>query len=181
MLYCPKCQMLSTDSETCPSCGGKRLREPQAEDPVLLITADETKTEMIEAVFEDNNLPYEERISGLGGPPSVIFGKSTNTNKNIFVSYGELEAATALLNGIGILDSSDMPEQGLGEKENRDRDNISTNDENDGEHSPEELSSRKRTFLRIVSVILFILAVWGVVTVSDYAANGLKGFFSNMK
>ncbi len=163
MLYCPKCQMLSTDSETCPSCGGKRLREPQAEDPVLLITADETKTEMIEAVFEDNNLPYEERISGLGGPPSVIFGKSTNTNKNIFVSYGELEAATALLNGIGILDSSDMPEQGLGEQD------------------PEELSSRKRTFLRIVSVILFILAVWGVVTVSDYAANGLKEFFSNMK
>lgn len=174
MLYCPKCQVLSPDGEICPSCGGKKLREPKAEDPTLLITADEMKTEMIEAAFEDHNLPYEERICGLGGPPSVIFGKNTNTNKNIFVPYAELEAAEALLNGIGILDTSDIPEEEFEQEE-------SEEEENGGEQNSEELTPRKRTILRIVSVILFILAVWGVVAVSDYAANALKGFLSNMK
>ncbi len=168
MLYCPKCQVLSPDGESCPSCGGKKLREAKAEDPTLLITADEIKAEMIEAVFEDNSLPYEERICGLGGPPSVIFGKSSNTNKNIFVPYGELEAAESLLNGIGILDFSDIPEQEI-EKE-----------EIDDEQNPEELSQTKRTIFRIAAVILFIFAIWGVVAVSDYAANALKAFLSNI-
>ena len=38
MLYCPKCQVLTND-KTCPSCGGKKLRVPEPEDPALLITA----------------------------------------------------------------------------------------------------------------------------------------------
>lgn len=171
MLYCPKCQLLCLDSEACPSCGTKKLREPEPDDPVLLLTADEIKTEMIEAVFEENNQLYEERVCGLGGPPSVVFGKNANTNYNIFVPFGELESAQTLLHGIGILDTSDKPE-----------DTVMTEEEEDTEtEEPEELSSGKRTIFRILSVILFILAVWGVVAVSDYAANALKAFFSSIK
>lgn len=169
MLYCPKCQLLSPDSETCPSCGAKKLREPKPEDPVLLLTADEIKTEMIEAVFEDNNQVYEERICGLGGPPSIVFGKNAMTNKNIYVPYCDLEAAQTLLNGIGILDAADVPNQNLVEEETG------------GEEDVEELGAGKRTFFRILSVVLFILAVWGIVTISDYAANALKAFLSGLK
>ncbi len=170
MLYCPRCQVLSSDGEPCPSCGGKKLREPAAEDPVLLMTADEIKAEMIEAVFADHGLPFEERICGLGGPPSVLIGKSiyTYTNKNIFVPYGELETARALVNGIGILDAADKAEL------------QQETEQNNEEADDEKLSPRKRLILRIVSVVLFILAVWGVVAVSDYAANALKALLSNL-
>ena len=168
MLYCPKCQVLSSDGKTCPSCGGKKLREPAAEDPVLLVTTDETKAEMIEAVFSDHSLPFEERICGLGGPPPVIVGKSMYTNKNLFVPYGELETALALVNGVGILDAPDLQEQ------------TKPEGQDDGEEETEKFNSRKRLIFRIASVVLFIFAVWGVVTVSDYAANALKELLSNI-
>ncbi len=159
MYYCPKCQVISYD-KTCPSCGGKKLREPMPDDPVLLITADEMKAETIKAALEDQSVPCEERICGLGGPPSVLVGKSAYTNKNIFVPYGKLEAARDLLIGIGIADHSGQPEE-----------------EKDG---AEEMSPRKKVFWRIVSALLFILAVWGIVAAADYAANSLKNILSNL-
>lgn len=159
MYYCPKCQVLSSET-TCPSCAGKELREPMPDDPVLLITADEMKAEMIEAALKDQGVPFEERISGLGGPPAVLVGKSAYTNKNIFVPYEQLQAARDLLIGIGIANNSDQPD--------------STEDDT------EEMSPRKKIFWRIVSALLFILAVWGVVTAADYAANSLKDILSNL-
>jgi hypothetical protein len=167
MLYCAKCQVLSPDGIICPSCGSEKLREPRPDDPVLLITANETKAEMIESVFEDHNMLYEERVCGLGGAPSAILGKTTNTNMNIFVPFSELEAAAALLNGIGILDEHDA---------------LLLNQEQDyedGEENTEEINPRKRVIWRIVSAILFILAVWGVVGIADFAANAFKAFFTN--
>jgi hypothetical protein len=167
MLYCPKCQVLCTDRDICPSCGGKKLREPEPDDPTLLITANEIKAEMIESAFEEHNMIYEERICGLGGPPSAIFGKITNTNKNIFVPFSELDKAAELLNGIGILDESDAV---LSEEEE---------EEEDEETDSGEMNPRKKGVWRIVSAILFILAVWGIVTVADYAANAMKAFLTS--
>ena len=167
MLYCPKCQVLSTDDEFCPSCGSKKLRAPEPDDPTLLITANEIKAEMIESAFEDHNILYEERICGLGGSPSVIFGKTTNTNFNIFVPFSELDTAANLLNGIGILDESDTSL--LDEKE----------EDTDDEENTGEMDPRKKIIWRIASVALLILVIWGIVTAADYAANAFKEFLTN--
>jgi len=167
MLYCPNCQVLSSDGTICPSCGSKKLREPKSDDPTLLITANEIKAEMIESAFQDHSILYEERICGLGGPPSAIFGKSTNTNMNIFVPFSELDEAVKLLNGIGISDKPDTSLLELNEKE----ENV--------EENSEKMSSMKRLFWRVVSAALFIFVVWGIVFASDYAANALKAFLSN--
>jgi hypothetical protein len=131
-----------------------------ADDPVLLITADEMKAEMIETALKDNSIPYEERTCGLGEPPPVLMEKSAYTNKNIFVSYEKLEAARDILIGIGIADNSGQLEG-----------------EEDG---AEKMSPRKKIVWRIASALLFILAVWGVVTASDYVANFLKDILSNL-
>mgnify|MGYP003490638502 FL=1 len=174
MLYCPKCQVLSTDDKICPSCGSKKLREPEQNDPVLLLTADEAKTEMIEAAFEEHNIPYEERISGLGGPPSIILGKVANTNKNIFVPFGQIDACEELLNGIGILDAEDAEIQ---KRENEAAD-IQARELADDESESAEMSPGKRFLWRAVSVVLFIAIVWAVVSAADYAAGALKDFFA---
>lgn len=169
MLYCPDCQVL-TDETTCPSCGGKKLRTPEPEDPALLITADEYKSEMIESIFNEHHISYEERISGLGGPSSVIFGKTANTNKNIFVPFSQLDACDKLLNGIGILEVTDAQ---LQEQE------LELEEETATEKPEEKEMSRRERFLwRAVSIVLFIVAVWGVVTVADYAANAFKAFLT---
>lgn len=178
MLYCPNCQLLVPEGEKCSSCGRKKLREPNPDDPVLLITADELKSEMIESVFEENKQVYEERILGLGGPPSVVFGKSAITNKNIYVPYRDIDSAQTLLDGIGILDADDISEQEIFDEEDEFPED---NGEKRIEEDTEEIGAGKRTILRILSVILFVLAVWGVVSVSDFAANTLKDFLSNIK
>lgn len=174
MLYCPNCQVLSTDDKTCPSCGGKKLREPEQNDPVLLLTADESKTEMIEAVFEEHHIPYEERISGLGGPPSILLGKVANTNKNIFVPFGQVDVCAELLNGIGILDAEDAEIQKC---ENEAAD-AQSNESGDDDSESAEMSPGKRFLWRAVSVVLFITIVWAVVSAADYAAGALKTFFA---
>ena len=166
MLYCPKCQVLSADDEICPSCGSKKLREPESDDPTLLITANETKIEMIESAFEDHNILYEERICGLGGSPSVILGKITNTNFNIFVPFSELDTAKKLLNGIGILDEADALL-------------LDQNKDANGEENTDEMDPRKKVIWRIISVVLFILVIWGIVTATDYAANAFKTILTN--
>ena len=169
MLYCPNCQVVSTDDSTCPSCGSKKLRNPEPDDPVLLLTADEAKTERIEAAFEEHQIPYEARIYGLGGPPSVILGRQMSTNNNIFVPFGQLNNCQELLNGIGIINPED--EAFLKEEKQ-------PKQEEPGEEEPPQMSRGKRFFWRAFSIILFILVVWGVVSAADYAAAALKALLS---
>jgi hypothetical protein len=175
MLYCPKCQVVSIDEKTCPSCGGKKLRTPEQDDPVLLLTADEFKTERIEAIFQENSIPYEERINGLGGPMSIILGKTSNTNKNIFVPFEKLDSCKELLNGVGILDAADAE---LVKNETKTADAQVRRVPPDDRTEYVEMSRGKRFFWRAVSVVLFIVLIWAVVAVSDFAAEGLKVFFT---
>ena len=174
MLYCPKCQLLSgSDADSCPSCGSKKLRAPEPDDPVLLLTADETKAVMIRSVFQENGMIFIEKDSGFGAPPSMFLGKLPYSNKNIFVACRDLKAAKELVNGIGIADSDDAK---LQKQENEGR--GFQPQESAPEDAPAAMSPRKRCFWRIISAMLFILAVWGVVAVADFLANALKALFT---
>jgi hypothetical protein len=170
MLYCPKCQLLiDSDTDRCAACGSKKLREPGPDDPVLLLTADETKAIMIRSAFQENGIVFIEQDSGFGAPPSMLLGKPFYGNRNIFVAFRDLNTAKELLNGIGIADAEDAklesstpaPEEGP-----------------EPEEEQEPMSSRKRFFWRIVSAMMFILVVWGVVAAADFLANALKAFFT---
>lgn len=167
MLYCPNCQSLCSDETACPFCGSKKIRRPEQTDPVLLMTADEGKTAAIEAAFSDAGIPLEKRVQGLGGPPSVILGRSYNMNTNLYVAYDDLARAGEVLDGIGI-----MEQQSAAEGE--------TPEENAEEDEETELSPLKRTVVRIVSAVVFAAIIWAVVTASDSIANALKGFLSSM-
>lgn len=174
MLYCPKCQLLiNDDAQRCTVCGSKKLRAPEQDDPVLLMTAYEKQAEMIRAVFQEKGIVFEERVSGLGGPPSTILGKIANTDINFYVRYGELHACEDIVRGIGILDASDTELQKRAEKADGGK-----NPEPASEEAPTEMSARKRFFVRAVSAVLFIFMVWGVVAFADWAAEALKAFFT---
>ncbi|NLG93729.1 MAG: hypothetical protein GX485_09330 [Clostridiales bacterium] len=170
MLYCSKCQLLVKDEmRRCPVCSSKKLRTPEQDDPVLLMTASEEKAGMIRAAFRDKGVVFEERSRGIGGPPSTIVGKPSNTDINFFVRYGELHACEDILRGIGILDASDAELHKPADK---------TGSTDIPESAPEEMSAGKRFFIRAVSAIVFIFLVWGVVAFADWAAEALKAFFT---
>lgn len=158
MLYCPKCQLITSDSSvSCPCCGSKKLRNPEPDDPALLMTVDKNKAQIIEPLFQDNNIIYEKRITdGLGGLNKIYFGKDYITNYNIFVSFGDIEKCTELLYNVGVIDTKDKKDV-----------------ENNAEEF-EEMSPKRRFFWRTFSAVLFIIIVWIVVCLADYAANIIK-------
>ena len=57
MLYCTKCQRL-TEGEKCPACNRSRaLRQPRADDPVLLCTVRYVLAAMIEPLLRRKRYP----------------------------------------------------------------------------------------------------------------------------
>lgn len=131
---------------------------PEPNDYVLLMNADEIKAEIIGVAFQQNNFRFERQICEFGGPPADVFGNNSNTSVNLFVPYSNLEAAEKILNGIGF-SSRFVPTV-----------------PSEGKKTPRF----KKTIIRMVAIILFILAVWGIVVASDYAANTLKAILSNI-
>ena len=160
MLYCPACQVLC-QGERCPSCGGGKLRLPQGNDPVLLMTADELECGRIAAVLEEHRIPHEERICGLEARPAAYFGPQAAANKNIFVPYSALDQCRDLLSGIGILEEAD-------------REETDQEDTQKADLAEPSMSPLTKTGWRIFSVLLFLALVWAVVAVSDVLFRNLR-------
>lgn len=74
-------------------------------------------------------------------------------NKNVYVPYNRIQEAVDLMHSIG----------------------VTGREETDGESDEAaEMSPRKRFIVRAISVVLFILLIWAVVTVTDIAAGWVK-------
>lgn len=164
MLYCTRCQVLSTDGDRCPLCGGKKLRPARADDPVLLLTTGEGESRQIAAAFDDAGIPHMERPLDTGSASSIILGQSRCSQTRVFVPFGEIGTARDVLTGIGFLhDGTD----GTAPAEPPER--------KDG---PEKTMGRgKRLAVRILSVLLFAVVVTLVVFLADGIAGRFKSLF----
>lgn len=156
MMYCPKCQALSEDGTACPSCGSRKLREALPEDPILLLTAGGGECDRITAAFEEEGIPFELRMNGIGGPPESLYGRAPGSEKNVFVPYGALDRCREILDSLGMLDGSGRLKRAKGR----------------------EMNAPLRSFWRIFSVVLFLLLVWVVVTFTDRIAEAVKAWLS---
>ena len=155
-MYCPKCQALSEDGRICPSCGSGKLREARPEDPILLLTAGGGDCDRITEAFREEEIPCELRMNGIGSPPEKLFGRVPGSEKNIYVPYGALNQCREILESLGMLDDSGRMKR--------------TKDS--------EMSTPARAFWRIISILLFLLLVWAVVTFADRIAEAVKAWFS---
>lgn len=167
MHYCADCQVLSPDGEKCPLCGGKKLRQAKADDPILLITESETEVSRITAAFDDADIPHMERTLGTGGYTSIILGQSRCAEIRVFVPFGEIEHAKEVLRGIGAIKQAenDIPslQEDLPCKKQKE------------EATP--MSRGRRLAVRIFSIVLFIAIIWFVVVMADNIAAYLKSAF----
>lgn len=164
MLYCARCQVLAGIGVECPSCGSKKLREVRQNDPVLLLTADETECAAVRAAFDDGAIAHEERMCGPGAPPSILYGRMPNADYRIFVPFGELDRCRDILRGIGVLGENDQKAS--------DFETLETKDD------PKPDANRIRTaFFRVMAAILFLGLIYGVVNLTDTFIDFLKSAF----
>ena len=97
MLYCTKCQRL-TEGEKCPACNRSRaLRQPRADDPVLLCTVRYVLAAMIEPLLEEEKIPYAKHTLGSS---ALLGGVSFLENYAFYVPYAAYAGALELLTGI---------------------------------------------------------------------------------
>ena len=92
MLYCPKCQILA--QEKCPVCG-RKAREIQPTDPVLLLMTDHLHAGMVEPVLDDSEIPYA-RIGSRGAGLTMYTSPALETYR-FFVPYESLGRARQIL------------------------------------------------------------------------------------
>ena len=170
MLYCDSCQVLSQDEETCPRCGGHKLRPVTVNDPVLLFTAWEQEAEHIAAAFDDEGIPHMERVQEGGSASTILLGRNRCTQVSIFVPFGEIEHACDVMRGIHVLNDDAEEDSKAGNPESSKRETADKKDD-------VPMSRGKRIAVRIFSVIAFILLIWAVVSAADTIVNGFKSMF----
>lgn len=159
MLYCARCQSLCEDDRhTCPNCKGKKLRPPEENDPVFLITAGKLDAGRISAALSEQEIPFETRVSGPeSSAPAAYLGTAPASAARFFVPFGAMEKSREALEGIGIFN-----EDGEAAYPGEDEEECDMVEEDSKEMSPV-----KRFVWRVISVVLFILLIWAVVAATD--------------
>jgi hypothetical protein len=179
MLYCTRCQVLSTDGDRCPLCGGKKLRPARADDPVLLLTTGEGESRQIAAAFDDAGIPHMERPLDTGSASSIILGQSRCSQTRVFVPFGEIGTARDVLTGIGFLHDGTDGTAPVEPPERKDGpDGTAPAEPPERKDGPEKTVGRgKRLAVRILSVLLFAVVVTLVVFLADGIAGRFKSLF----
>ncbi len=156
MKYCLKCNHLHNDTDiSCSYCNGSLTEITEENTPVFLISASDFELERIKAALKDSGIPCDCKKNPKYNP-AVKSTDSDNGNTNILIPYSAYEKAYDVCVGIGAIKDDEM--QGIDEEF-------------------EEMSSAKRTTVRVISAILFILVVALVVYGTDAIMAIIKNLF----
>lgn len=190
MKYCPHCTTLYQRGAVCPECMRPLTNEIQENDPVCVISADGFERERIVAALRDSGIPCVERMSKKERSVDAVTGKLAAKVK-IQVPYGAYAQAKDILIGIGAIhtDAQIIPDenpqsggyiyahQPKGKQGDKKKAVQSGKKPAQSIEEFEEMSPAKRTTVRIVSALLFIVLVALVIFGVDYIANLIKGLF----
>lgn len=160
MKYCEKCNYVSNkDHSACPNCNRSMtsLKQPSDDQLVSIMRVGGLEKERITAALEDNKIPFTQRAVKKQPSAEVVTGKNS-ASVDIIVRYEDYTKAEDLLIGIGAIQLENTQIVNDNESETSDLE----------EETFEEMSRVKRVIIRIISVILLILIVWGVVALVDY-------------
>lgn len=95
MLYCSNCQRLTEGD--CPRCGKKarKLRDVQAQDPVLFFSGDYVHSSMVDPLLADRGIPYS-KMSARGAALATMTGNYLE-HYLIYVPYAAYEQSVRLI------------------------------------------------------------------------------------
>ena len=157
MKYCTKCKKLYNDNntESCSVCGKALISDPSHYSPVKVVTANGFELERIKAALTDAEIPFsvQECADDTG---LQILNSAPPENCTVFVPLAYYSQTTELLIGIGAINEaeelSEEDEQHFAEERRK---------------TEEEMSPRKRFWVKLLSIILFIGLLAGVIFLAD--------------
>ena len=150
MLYCEKCKrVFDDDRETCPDCGSSDVKVPESHDYTLLNKADAHTANELGERLKAQNLPFLiEEIEAPGLSDKQATGKAAA----VYVKLKDRQAAEECAGAL----KTEMAEN---------------------TEEFEDMPPLKRSFVKLVSGILFLILVAVVVIGSDYIIEWFMGLF----
>jgi hypothetical protein len=167
MKYCTKCKKLYNDEDTaCTQCKKGKLEIITDESmPVYLCSGDVMERDRVQAALSDSNIPSEYRRNMVTANSQVITGIDFD-GFDILVPYDMYEKAFDVAVGIGAI------------KLEGEEIIVDEQDYDDGIEEFEEMSSAKRTTVRIISAILLIIAFAAIIYGVDFITALIKNLFT---
>ncbi len=177
MKYCPKCRLVYPDSREQCRCGRilKQYEALRGDTPVCVARASGFEKDRIVGALSDAGLPYSETPIREKDVNEIVTGQGS-VDWEFCVPYEFLEQTKEVLCGIGVKTEEPEEEDSQLRKETAKAafgEEKETKEKKSGQW--EEMSNKKRWFWRIVSIILFFLLVWGVVSATDWIMALLMG------
>lgn len=168
MKYCPKCKKLYNDEETncaCKECKSKALKTIEDKTTsVYLCGGDVMERDRVQAALSDNGIPSVFTRHMVSANSQLVTGMDFDSF-DILVPYELYEKAYEIAVGIGAI----TPE---GTK-------IVEDDPADAAAEEfENMSRSKRTTVRVLSAILFIILIAAVIYGTDFITGFIKSMFS---
>ncbi len=168
MKYCPKCKRLYNDEEmscSCPECKGKALKSVSDETTsVYLCSGDVIERDRVQAALSDSGIPSVYTRHMVSANSQLLTGMDFD-GFDILVPYELYEKAYDVAVGIGAIKLE-------GEKIVEDEKLAETVEQF------ESMSRSKRTTVRVLSAILFIILIALVIYGTDYITAFIKSLFS---
>ncbi len=93
-MYCEKCKRI-IDSDRCPACRSRRIREPQADDLCFLTEQDYVSSGILEDVLKQNGIPFLKK-EVLGAGLAIKVGPMLDRSR-FYVMYDQLDKAVPVV------------------------------------------------------------------------------------
>lgn len=171
MKYCPICKTLAHDTdERCPACGKKLSSITDINEPVQLCVIGGTERAMLCGMLNDAGIPHmEQNVQPQGVANEIVTGFDVKLNNiTVTVPFQALPQASELLSAIETVENRVDPMM------DEIKETISRLKA--GQDDPYD-SPRKKTAIKIISAILFLLLIAGAVFATDAFTGWIKGLF----
>lgn len=174
MKYCSECKKLHNGADTiCADCNKKYKEIKDINEPVLLCVAGGVERSMLCGALNDANIPFVEKQYGkVGVSNEIVTGYDAKLLNIAFeVPYSAVPKAYEVLNSVGLESkiSDDVLQQVKADVESYKQKATDTQDE--------QMSPAKRTTVKVLSAIAFVvvaaLLIWG----TDYVMELIKNLF----
>lgn len=170
MKYCKKCRHINNDEEVkCKTCGKPLEKITDDNTPVYLLTAEGFELQRVKTALEDCGIPCDNISQKHSFSAEAVTGYD-NGEYDILVPYSAYETAYDTCVGIGAINE--------GEAQIVDDDGTPVNEGAEPlDEQFEKMSGVKRTTVRVVSAILFLLLVALVIYGTDFITGLIKNLF----
>lgn len=170
MKYCKKCRRIHNDNvQSCLNCQKELAEITESNTPVYLLSASGFELERVRTALNDSGIPGDVALQKEN---STDAGMGCDFSEyDLLVPFQAYEKAYDVCVGIGAIKTGN--EEVLDEA-------VSTpanSDVKPADEQFEEMSGTKRTAVKIVSAILFIILVAAVIYGTDFITGFIKGLF----